>query len=45
MLFIGSLKQFLKSMIIVKKKIKKHFNKNLTMSAEEEEKFQEIIVI
>ena len=33
------LKQFLKSMIIVKKVIKKHFNKNF-MSAEEEERFQ-----
>ena len=40
MLFIGSLKQFLKSKIIVKKMIKKHFNKNLIMSAEEEGKFQ-----
>ena len=37
MLFIGSLKQFLMSMIIVKKMIKKHFNKNLIMSAEEED--------
>ena len=36
MLFIGSLNQFLKSMIIVKKLCKKHFNKNLIMSAEEE---------
>ena len=39
MLFIGSLKQFLMSMIIAKKMIKKHFNKNLIMSAEEEERF------
>ena len=30
------LKQFLKSRIIVKKRMKKHFNKNLIMSAEEE---------
>ena len=37
MLFTVLLKQFLKSMIIVKKVMKKHFNKNLTMSAEEEE--------
>ena len=36
-LFIDSLKQFLTSMIIVKKMINKHFNKNLIMSAEEEE--------
>ena len=35
-LFIGSLKRFLKSMIIVKT----HFNRNLIMSAEEEERFQ-----
>ena len=40
MLFIGSLKQFLNSMIIVKKLIKKHVNKNLIMSAKEEERFQ-----
>ena len=40
MLFTDLLKQFLKSMIIVKKMIKKHFNKNLIMSAEKEEKFQ-----
>ena len=33
---IDLLKQFLKSMIIVKKMIKNHFNKNLIMSAEEE---------
>ena len=39
-LFIGSLKQFLKSMIILKKMIKKHFNKNLIMSAKDEERFQ-----
>ena len=37
MLFTGSLKQFLMSMIIVKKLIKKHFNKNLIMSAKEED--------
>ena len=35
MLFIGSLKQFLMSMINVKKMIKKHFNKNLITCAEE----------
>ena len=40
MLFTGSLKQFLKSMIIVKKMMKKHFNRNIIMSAEEEERFQ-----
>ena len=40
MLFIGSLKQFLKSMIIVKKIIKRHFNENLIMSAGEDERFQ-----
>ena len=40
MLFTNLLKQFLKSMIIVKKMMKKHFNKNLIMSAEEKEKFQ-----
>ena len=34
------LKQFLKRMIIVKKMIKKHFNENLIMSAEELERFQ-----
>ena len=39
-LFIDSLKQFLMSMIIVKKMIKKHFNNNLIMSAEEKERFQ-----
>ena len=33
MLFTDLLKQFLKSMIIVKKMIKEHFNKNLIMSA------------
>ena len=37
---ISSLKQFLMSMIIVKKMIKKHFKENLIMSAEEEERFQ-----
>ena len=40
MQLIDSLRQFLKNMIIVKKMIKKHFNKNLIMSAEEEERFQ-----
>ena len=41
MLFTDLLKQFLKSMIIVKHYFKdKHFNKNLIMSAEEEERFQ-----
>ena len=40
MLFTDLLKQFLKSMTIVKKMIKNHFNKNLIMSAEEEERFQ-----
>ena len=34
--FIDSLKQFLKSMSIVKKELKKHFNKNIIMPAEEE---------
>ena len=36
MLFIHLLKQFLKSMIIFKKMMKKHFNKNLITSGEEE---------
>ena len=40
MLLADLLKQFFKSMIIVKKMIKNHFNKNLMMSAEEEERFQ-----
>ena len=43
MKFIDLLKQLLKSMIIAKKKkkmIKKHFNKNLIMSSEDEERFQ-----
>ena len=40
MLFTDLLKQLLKSMIIVKKMIKKHFNQNFIMSAEEEERFQ-----
>ena len=31
------LKQFLKSISIVKKEMKKHFNKNLIMSEEEEQ--------
>ena len=39
MQFINSLKQFLKRIIIVKKK-KNHFNKNLIMSVAEEERFQ-----
>ena len=39
MLLINLLKQFLKSMNIVKKIMKKHFNKNLII-AEEEEEFQ-----
>ena len=39
-LFIGLLKQFLKSMITVKKIMKRHFNKNLIKSSEEEEIFQ-----
>ena len=34
------MKQFLKSMIIAKKITKKGFNKNLVMSAEDEERFQ-----
>ena len=33
---INLLKQFLKSMIIAKKIIKKHFKKNLVMSEEDE---------
>ena len=37
---INSLRQFLKSMTIAKKVIKKHFNKNLAMSAKDEERFQ-----
>ena len=40
MLLTNLLKQFSKSMIIAKKRIKKLFNKNLIMSAEEEERFQ-----
>ena len=40
MLFTNLLKQFLKSMTTVKKIMKKHFNKNLMMSAEEEIRFQ-----
>ena len=39
MLLTDLLKQVLKNMIIVKM-IKNHFNKNLIMSAEEEERFQ-----
>ena len=34
------MKQFLKSMIIVKKIIKKHFDENLIISVEDEERFQ-----
>ena len=37
---IDLLKQFLKKVIIVTKVIKKHFNKNLVMSAEDEQRFQ-----
>ena len=37
--FINLLKQFLKSMIIAKKVIKKHFNKIFLMFAEDEERF------
>ena len=37
MLLINLLKQFLKSMNIVKEIMKKHFNKNLIMSEKEEE--------
>ena len=40
MQFIDSLKQFSKSMTIVKKIRRKHFNTNLTMSAEDKERFQ-----
>ena len=40
MLLTNLLRQFLKSMTIAKKVIKKHFNKNLAMSAEEVQKFQ-----
>ena len=40
MLVADLFKQFLKSMIIVKKMIKKHFNKNLIMCGEKEERFQ-----
>ena len=40
MMFTYLLKQFLKIMIVVKKIIKKHFNKNPIMSAIEEERFQ-----
>ena len=39
MLLIDLLKQFLKSMDIVKKVMKKHFNKNLIMAEKEEENF------
>ena len=37
MLLINLLKQFLKSMNIVKEIMKKHFNKNLIMSEKEEQ--------
>ena len=37
---IKLLKKFLKSMIIVKKIIKKRFNKNVVVSAENEERFK-----
>ena len=37
---INLLKIFLKSMIIAKKIIKNHFNKNLVMSAEDAERLQ-----
>ena len=40
MLVADLFKHFLKSMIIVKKMIKKHFNKNLIMCGEKEERFQ-----
>ena len=40
MLFTNLLKQFLKSIIIVKKMIEKYCNMNLIMSAEEEKRFQ-----
>ena len=40
MLFTTLSKQFLKSVIIVKKVMKKHFDKNLIRSAEEKERFQ-----
>ena len=37
---ISLLKPFLKNMIIAKKSDKKHFNKNLVMSVEDERRFQ-----
>ena len=40
MLLINLQKQFLKSMNTVKKVMKKHFNKNLFMTEEEEKQFQ-----
>ena len=40
MLRINFLKQFFKSLITVKKVMKKHFNKHLIMAEEEEENFQ-----
>ena len=40
MLLMNLLKQFLKSISIVKKVMQKHFNKHLIMSEEEEEQFQ-----
>ena len=41
MLFTNLLKQFLQIVNIVKKMIKKHFNKNFIMFAEEEEEEEE----
>ena len=41
MLLMNLLKQFLKSISIVKKIKKKHFNKNLIITEEEEPLFQE----
>ena len=40
MLLMSLLKQFLKSISIVKKIMNKHFNKNLIMTKEEEKQFQ-----
>ena len=40
MQLINLLKQFLKSIVIARKKIKKCFNKSLIVSAEDEERFQ-----
>ena len=36
------LKQYFKNTIIAQKSVKKHFNKNLVMSAKDEERFQSI---